>query len=214
MPAIRTYLTAVTTAALLLAGTATAMAAPAHTSGRASGPATTSTAAVSRFYDGSFETPQVKPNTFDEFAAGQSFGPWRVTRGTVDLIGAGYWQAAEGDQSLDLNGSDAGTASQTFTTKPGAGYTVTYSLAGNPELGRVPALKTGKVLIEGQNVQDFSFDVTGKTNTNMGYVRRQVTFVATGPATTLTFASTTLHSPTGPVIDDVTVERCKPGCCD
>ncbi|TJZ57006.1 choice-of-anchor C family protein [Streptomyces piniterrae] len=210
----RTSLTALTTAAILLAGAGTALASPADGSGRTSHPAASSTAAVSRFDDGSFETPKVNTNTFDEFAAGQSFGPWKVASGTVDLIGAGYWQAAEGDQSLDLNGMDAGAASQTFSTKPGARYTVTYSLAGNPELDQVPPVKTGKVLIDGQNVQDFSFDVTGKTKTNMGYVRRQVTFVATGPATTLTFASTTLHSATGPVVDDVTVERCKPDCCD
>ncbi|MFD8542775.1 choice-of-anchor C family protein [Streptomyces sp. NPDC059649] len=214
MRAIGISLSATTAAALLIAGAGTAMAAPAHTTGRASGPATSSLSAVSRFDDGSFESPKVKPNTFDEFATGQSFGPWRVTSGNVDLIGAGYWQAAEGDQSLDLNGTDAGAASQTFTTKAGTRYTVTYSLAGNPELDRVPVLKTGKVLVDGQNVQDFSFDVTGKTKANMGYVRRQVTFVATGPSTTLTFASTTLHSATGPVVDDVMVERCKPDCCD
>ncbi|MFI2184246.1 choice-of-anchor C family protein [Streptomyces sioyaensis] len=210
----RTSLTALTAAAVLLAGAGTALAAPADSSGRTSRLAASSIAAVSRFDDGSFETPEVKPSTFDEFAAGQSFGPWKVARGTVDLIGAGYWQAAEGDQSLDLNGNDAGAVSQTFTTKPGTRYTVTYSLAGNPELDQVPPLKTGKVLIDGQNVQDLSFDVTGKTKRNMGYVRRQVTFVATGPSTTLTFASTTLHSATGPVIDDVTVERCRPDCCD
>ncbi|MFI0902104.1 choice-of-anchor C family protein [Streptomyces sioyaensis] len=210
----RISLTALTAAAVLLAGAGTAPAAPADSSGQTSRPAASSIAAVSHFDDGSFETPEVKPSTFDEFAAGQSFGPWKVTRGNVDLIGAGYWQAAEGDQSLDLNGNDAGAVSQTFTTKPGTRYTVTYSLAGNPELDQVPPLKTGKVLLDGQNVQDFSFDVTGRTKRNMGYVRRQVTFVATGPSTTLTFASTTLHSATGPVIDDVTVERCKPACCD
>ncbi|MCX4588140.1 choice-of-anchor C family protein [Streptomyces sp. NBC_01481] len=214
MLVLRTSLTALTAAAVLLAGAGTALAAPADSSGQASRLAASSTAAVSRFDDGSFETPKVKPNTFDGFAAGQSFGPWKVASGTVDLIGAGYWQAAEGDQSLDLNGNDAGAVSQTFTTRPGTRYTVTYSLAGNPELDHVPPLKTGKVLIDDQNFQDFSFNVTGKTKTNMGYVRRQLTFVATGASTTLTFASTTLHSATGPVIDDVMVERCKPDCCD
>lgn len=216
MRAISNSLTALFAGTLLLAGATTAIAAPSVPSvpSAPSAPSAPSTAAVSRFDDGSFESPNVQPHTFVEYAAGQAFGPWRVTSGTVDLIGAGYWQAAEGDQSLDLNGIDAGSASQTFTTKPGARYTVTYSLAGNPELDRVPPLKTGKVLIDGQNVQDFSFDVTGKTNAKMGYVRRQVTFVATGRTTTLTFASTTLHSATGPVVDDVLVERCKPDCCN
>ncbi|GGU65052.1 hypothetical protein GCM10010211_32700 [Streptomyces albospinus] len=61
----------------------------------------------------------MKPKNFDEYAAGQAIGPWKVSSGTVDLIGAGFRDAAEGDQSHQ------------------------------------PAVKTGKVLINGQDVQDF-----------------------------------------------------------
>ncbi|WP_158795128.1 choice-of-anchor C family protein [Streptomyces sp. NRRL S-337] len=154
--------------------------------------------------DGSLETPRVKPNTFQTFTAGQFLGPWKVTSGSVDLKDAGYWQAAKGKQSMDLNGNGTGAVSQTFATVTGTAYTVTYALAGNSD-GQAPAVKTGTVLIDGQNVQDLSFDATGKTHTDMGYVTRQVHFVATGKSTTLTFASTTPNSDGGPVIDDVTV---------
>lgn len=188
---IRTFVASVI-AAGVLAGTSTAAA---------------MAAAVSRFDDGSFETPRVAANSFQTVGTGGSVGPWDVTAGNVDLIGAGYWQAAEGDQSVDLNGNGPGTVSQTFTTVPGKKYTVTYSLAGNPQGG--PAVKTGKVLVNGQNFQDFSFDTTGRTNANMGYVTREVTFVATGTSTTLAFASTTT-SAGGPVIDDVLVRDCTP----
>ncbi|MCX4581333.1 choice-of-anchor C family protein [Streptomyces sp. NBC_01571] len=192
---------------VLLAGAGAAVAAPAK------GPIAThglaaSSLAFSRFDDGSFETPTVPPATFQTFTAGQTIGPWQVTSGTADLIGAGYWQAAEGDQSLDLNGNNPGSVSQTFTTVPGTQYTVTYALAGN--FGGPPTVKTGQVRIDGQDVQNFSFDVTGKTRTNMGYINRQVTFVATGTSTTLSFASTTPNSAWGPVIDDVTVKPCPP----
>lgn len=197
---MRNYLAAAT-AAVLIAGAGTLLTAP----------ASASPSAISHFDGGSFETPTVAANTFQNSAMGQSLGPWRVASGNVDLIGAGYWQAAEGDQSVDLNGASAGAVSQTFSTTPGTAYTVTYSLAGNP--GDSTKLKTGKVLIEGQNFQDFSFDTTGKTTTNMGYVRRQVTFVATSTSTTLTFASTTPNSAWGPVIDDVTVKSCPPPPC-
>lgn len=130
-------------------------------------------------------------------------GSWYVSGGAVDLIGAGTWQAAEGDQSIDLNAR--GAVSQTFTTNVGTTYTVTYSLAGNPY--DLPALKTGEALIDGQRFQEFSFDVTGKTYGNMGYVRRQFTFVATGTTTTLTFAGTmSATAANGAVIDDVCVE--------
>lgn len=211
MSVIRTCVIAATTATVLL-GTGAAVAAPAHgtaQSGRSSAPAPL----LSHFDDGSFETPRVPANSFSTIAAGQSIGPWRVTTGSVDLIGAGYWQAAEGEQSVDLNGTTTGGVAQSFTTTVGTTYTVTYSLAGNP--GGAPTVKTGRVLIDGQNFQDFSFDVTGKTFANMGYVRRQVTFVATRTSTTLTFASTTpTNSAWGPVVDDVTVQSCPPRCCD
>ncbi|MEU0844990.1 choice-of-anchor C family protein [Streptomyces sp. NPDC005962] len=192
MSPIRTFAAAVIVAGVLVgAGTGAALAAP----------------AASHFDDGSFETPRVAANTFVNVGTGGTIGPWKVAAGNVDLIGNGFWQAAEGEQSVDLNGGNAGTVSQTFTTVPGKRYTVTYSLAGNPAGGA--ALKTGKVLVDGQNFQDFSFDTTGKTMASMGYVTREVSFVATGATTTLAFAST-LSGAYGPVIDDVTVRHCEP----
>jgi choice-of-anchor C domain-containing protein len=188
--------TTVAVAAALFAAAGTATAAP----------------TVSRFDDGSFEYPAVAANSFRSFAAGTSMGPWEVTSGAVDLIGAGFWQAAEGDQSLDLNATVPATVAQTFTTTPGKTYTVTYSLAAN--LGGGPQVKTGRALIDGQNFQDFSFDITGKTFADMGYVTRQFTFVANNPTTTLAFASTTPNSAHGPVIDDVRVHTCcSDSCC-
>ncbi|MFE6866163.1 choice-of-anchor C family protein [Kitasatospora sp. NPDC057692] len=187
-------------AALLVAG-ATALVSPAH--------AADGHRALSRFDDGSFETPKAPANAFTNLTTGQTIGPWSITAGNVDLIGAGFWQAAEGDQSLDLNGSTAATVAQSFTTVPGTTYSVTYALAGNP--GGGPAVRTGRVLIDGQNFQDFSFDVTGKTRAAMGYVGHQFAFVAQGASTTLSFGSTVAGA-YGPVIDNVQVTECKP-CC-
>ncbi|PJE99514.1 hypothetical protein CUT44_03065 [Streptomyces carminius] len=167
---------------------------------------------VSRFDDGSFEYPAVAAGTFRTLGAGAATGPWKVTSGAVDLIGAGYWQAAEGDQSVDLNATVPGAVAQTFTTTPGTAYTVTYSLAGNPDA--VSPVKTGRALVDGQNFQGFSFDTTGRTLTDMGYVTRRFTFVANNPTTTLGFASTTPNSARGPVIDDVRVHSCcSDSCC-
>ncbi|MFJ9611473.1 choice-of-anchor C family protein [Kitasatospora sp. NPDC101176] len=197
MPLSRTR----TALAVLLVVGATALAAPAHAAG--------GHRALSRFDDGSFETPKAPANSFTGVAAGQTIGPWKVTAGSVDLIGAGFWQAAEGDQSLDLNGSGSGTIAQSFTTTPGTTYSVTYALAGNPEGG--VALRTGRALIDGQDFQDFSFDVTGRTRAAMGYVGRQFTFVAQGTSTTLSFVST-VGGAYGPVLDDVQVKECT-SCC-
>lgn len=192
--------------AVLLAGATTlataALALPAQAAGGQH-------RAASRFDDGSFETPKAPANSFVELNAGQNIGPWKVTAGSVDLIGAGFWQAAEGDQSLDLNGADSGAVAQTFTTVPGTTYSVTYALAGNPDGG--PAVRTGKAEIDGQDFQDFTFDITGKTHAAMGYVGRQFSFVARNSTTTLTFVST-VRGAYGPVLDDVQVKECKP-CC-
>jgi len=209
----RSYVTAVT-AALVLAGTGTAMADPADSDAE-SGRQAASLAAPGRFHDGGFEMPRMAPNTFHTFTVGQSIEPWKVSHGQVDVVHAGVWQAAEGDQSLDLSGFEPGAVSQTFATKPGARYTMSYKLAGNPH-PEGPVVKTGKVLIDGDKVQDFSFNTTGKSYRNMGYVNRRLTFVATGASTTLSFVNTTTpKTASGPVIDDVRVEvkhPCESNC--
>jgi choice-of-anchor C domain-containing protein len=168
--------------------------------------AATPAQALTGFSDGSFETPVATPGSFDRFFAPASLGPWTVTEGSVDLSGAGFWQNADGLQSLDLEGTvGTGAVAQTFTTVPLLKYRVSYKLAGNPASG--PTIKTGQVLANGNVIQNFSFDITGKTFTNMGYVGKETHFIATGLSSTLTFRSTT-NSGYGPVIDDVEVESC------
>ena len=57
---------------------------------------------------------------------------WTVKRGTVDVIG-GWWQAAHGKQSLDLNGLEPGAISQEVATEPGKTYVLSFWMAGNPD---------------------------------------------------------------------------------
>ncbi|MCG5215889.1 choice-of-anchor C family protein [Streptosporangium sp. KLBMP 9127] len=162
--------------------------------------------------DGSFEFPQVPLNTFRIFTTGQSIGAWTV-RGTVDLKHEGFWEAADGVQSVDLNGSGThnfqGAVYQTVSTPRFLlrRYMVTYQLAGNPESG--PRVKTGEARINGEVAQRFSFDTAGKTTTDMGYVTKRFYFKPSSSSTTLEFASTTdPASAYGPVIDDVRVWDC------
>jgi choice-of-anchor C domain-containing protein len=129
-----------------------------------------------------------------------------VTSGSVELNGAGFWQSADGDQSLDLDGADTGAISQTFATNLLTTYRVSYSLAGNPD--DIPAVKTGKVVVNGHVAQNFSFDTTGTSRTNMGYVTKAFTFLSTGTSAKLEFVSTTTPGGYGPVIDKVSVASC------
>ncbi|MFI2620307.1 choice-of-anchor C family protein [Streptomyces sp. NPDC018584] len=209
---MRTPYPAVAGAALLfVCGTGTgAASAAAPASDAPSG--VTAPAAVVAVDDGGFEYPAAPVNAFQSFQSGESIGPWSVSRGGVDLIGRGYWQAADGGQSVDLNRLSPGTVSQTFATTRNRTYTVTYALAGN--VNGAPSVKTGRVLVDGAEEQRFSFDTTGKSHASMGWSTQRFAFVATGENTTLTFSSTTPGA-NGPAIDKVKIHSCKWGCgCD
>ena len=131
---------------------------------------------------------------------------WEVSRGSVDYIGS-YWQQADGKRSIDLNGSGRGGVSQAIKTKKGQKYAVTFNLAGNPEGGAaVKKMKVGAV----GNSNEFTFDITGKSRTEMGWASKTWEFTATADETTLEFYSTTDDDDAyGPVLDNVTVKEAK-----
>ncbi|WP_336317592.1 choice-of-anchor C family protein [Streptomyces lavendofoliae] len=157
--------------------------------------------------DGGFESPPATAGGFTSYNGGTSLGPWRVLNGGVDQYGAGFVNTVEGSQAVELNLLNPGGVEQTLLTTPGQTYTVSYLLSGFPGYqpgDGGPAVKTGEVLINGQAADTFSFDVTGKSMTNMGWVRREFTFVANSSSTTVSFVSTTPGN-YGPAIDDVQV---------
>lgn len=125
---------------------------------------------------------------------------WTVA-GSIDYIGT-YWTASQGGRSLDMNGVGAGSIEQTFLTTPGDTYNVTFDLAGNPS---DPVVKTLRVSAAGR-FQDFTFDTTGKTLTNMGWITKHFTFRAKWDTTTLLFETLTSGNG-GPALDNVRVIR-------
>ena len=80
--------------------------------------------------NGSFEAPSAG-GSFVGYGGGGNIGGWTVGGSGVDHIG-GFWQAADGVQSVDLNGSDAGSVFQDLVTIPGGEYSTRFALAGNP----------------------------------------------------------------------------------
>jgi len=122
----------------------------------------------------------------------------------IDYIG-GYWQAADGVRSLDLNGNPGpGGVTQVISTNIDDTYLVTFSMAGNPDGG--PVIKTMDVSAIGTTTQTatFTFNTTGKSKTNMGWTQYDWTFVADADLTTLQFMSTT-GTAYGPALDMVSV---------
>lgn len=165
--------------------------------------------AAAPFGNGSFETGNYNQYTpaydFDRvFAPSTDITGWTVTVGSVDWIGT-YWQAAQGTKSLDLDGDEGtpGAISQSFATSVNSTYVVTFSMSGNPDAG--PALKTMTVDIGGATTA-FSYDTSfyGNTLTDMKWVTKTYSFVATSTTTTLTFTSTTTGG-YGPALDNVVI---------
>jgi len=142
---------------------------------------------------------------------------WTVDSGSVDYIGT-YWNASDGSRSIDMNGLEAGSISQTFSTVVGATYDVTFDLSGNPDSRAdqndpywSPSNKVVSVGATGASSQNFSFDTSVKGNSlsNMMWENDAYSFIATGTSTTLTFASQ-IPGAFGPALDNVLITETLP----
>src|SRR4051794_16929180 len=153
--------------------------------------------------NGSFEEGPVVGRYLPLNPGDTSVKGWVVTRAQVDLVGP-YWQTAHGQRSIDLHGSPGlGGIQQTFATKPGRTYVVTFALAANPD-GTVPKKLLG-VAAAGKTAE-FTSDATGKTIKQMGWEKKSWRFTATDKQTTLEFYTLMKNDEAcGPVIDDVSV---------
>jgi choice-of-anchor C domain-containing protein len=140
------------------------------------------------FTNGSFEGG---PASFQfNIPAGSTVIPgWVVSVGSVDWEGLPPlgWQSSNGSNSLDLVGSGGvGGVQQTFDTIPGVTYLVSFDLAGN--FAAPPVIKPLAVTVNGVT-RNYTFDTTGKTGLNMGWLPQSFTFVASGTSSTINFVS-------------------------
>ncbi len=103
-------------------------------------------AAESLIANGSFEDAPAGRRYVNVVAGESSVQGWQVVGSSIDVIRT-EWPASHGLNSIDLDGdgrtpagrSERGGLAQTFPTKPGNRYRVTFDMAGNP-FG-LPALK-------------------------------------------------------------------------
>jgi choice-of-anchor C domain-containing protein len=164
---------------------------------------------VNLLVNGSFEEgPEIGPVGFNYAEKGsKDIKGWEVTRAQVDYIGD-YWEAADGKRSIDLHGSPGlGGIKQAFKTKKGQKYRVSFSLAGNPD-GTVNEKKMA-VKAAGKQ-EEFTFNVEGKSRSNMGWSTQVWDFTATDTETTLElFTTMTVDESYGAAIDNVSVVEVK-----
>ena len=159
--------------------------------------------------NGDFETPDISGNWRVYSVAPGGF-EWQILPPSIDLVNT-YWEAASGDQSLDLDGGfpGGGGVFQDVTTTPGTRYYLSFAFSGNPDWQDIGAnpLKPMEVFWGGQLVDLLTFDVTGHTFTDMGWTYYQYQLVAIDDITRVAFHSpVTYQSATGPAIDDVVLD--------
>lgn len=169
---------------------------------------TTGVVQADPFTNGSFESATISPISFTTLGSGSTAITNWIIGGSVDYIG-GYWQAANGSRSLDMNGNSVGSISQTFDTIIGQEYFVNFALAGNPDSRGAtgnPSVKIMRASFDsGYTSQYFDFEDLNAIRANMGWVEETFGFKALATSTTLKFESM-IAGAYGPALDNVRVE--------
>lgn len=171
----------------------------------AQGVAAPAAAQANSLRNGSFESPFVAVDS--TWSPGQSFDGWTVDSASINLVGS-YFQAAEGRQSVDLNGNPGpGAIYQDVSTIAGRTYRVRFALAGHPVAdplfpGCDQGVKRMSIGWNSTTVVTLSFDTSGHSLDAMGWQYREFDLVATGSRSRLRFASET-PGYCGAAVDDV-----------
>lgn len=161
------------------------------------------TSASAQLANGSFETGSQDPGAFwITLGAGSTvMNGWTVDAGEIDYIG-GWWPAADGTKSVDMNGRVAGQISQYFPTIAGATYALSFEMSGNADGS--PAVKLLTVSADGSQSQTYAYDtsLTGNNRSDMKWEGHVYTFVAEADLTLLVFKSD-VNGFFGPTLDSV-----------
>jgi choice-of-anchor C domain-containing protein len=144
---------------------------------------------VSDLANGSFEAPLAPAGWFITHGIGVNLGGWVVQKDSIDLVGT-LWAAADGIQSVDLNGNDAGRVEQDITTIADATYRVSFELWSN-----------GLVQVAAGDESE------GITTSGSTWTQHTFDFTADDASTLLSFESVGAGGPSGPVLDNVEVMR-------
>ncbi len=140
--------------------------------------------------NGSFEAG-TEPGSFTGLAAGSTaITGWTVGPDGIDYIGS-YWQASEGNRSVDLTGVAKGSIFTTITDLiVGTAYKVYFDLSGNPD-GQPANKKLDVTLANPLTTENYNYNVqtAGNTHADMKWVTYVLEFVATSTSSVLTFAA-------------------------
>jgi choice-of-anchor C domain-containing protein len=127
---------------------------------------------------------------------------WTVGGGGVDYVGT-YWQAADGERSIDLSRLSAGSVAQKIATVIGQTYKVSFFLSGNPDGGLGQKVAVTSVSGSLPNVETYNVGPSN-SHSNMLWQPYSYSFRAFDTTSTLTFAGAT-YTPYGPALDNVSI---------
>ena len=152
--------------------------------------------ALTTLANGSFEQGTLPLNIQNLAAGSTALTNWTIG-GNIDVVTSGFWTTIDGTNTVELNGSSPGSISQSVATTSGVTYTVYFYMAGNFNCGG--GIKSINVSAAGTTT-GYSFDSTGKSSGNTGWVLKSFAFTANSSSTTLSFVSTNSGS-CGPLVD-------------
>ena len=143
--------------------------------------------------NGGFEAPVLPGLNQTINAPSTAITGWTLTSGSVDLVATGsdvLGTSQSGLQMLDINGSSAGTISQSFPTVVGRTYVVQLFYSNNPNPSFASPSYSASVSVTGNGVL-FSNTLVhaGATADNMNWQFFEQPFVANSTTSTLQLQS-------------------------
>lgn len=142
-------------------------------------------------------------------ATGDVLDGWLISNGTVDLIRHEAGTSREGSQSLDLNGTSAGTIERRFATVPGKSYRLDFDFSGNPINGGTRILFVSLNGAPRDRFEWVTADIGNSYQVDMKWQRRTVAFEATSDSTLIELSSGA-GGFSGPEVDNLTFYRVEP----
>jgi hypothetical protein len=158
--------------------------------------------------NGNFEVPALAEGQYLNLI-GSQLPYWTITSGSIDVANLPVlpyvpYDAFEGAQALDLNGSENGAITQDFSTLQGFSYVLSFSYADNPYEGGISSADV-RIVNAASGAALLSGSISHSTSTGSFADWQYFTnyFTATGTLSRLSIASTsTSNSPSGGIILD------------
>ena len=172
----------------------------------ASATISTANAALYTLANGDFETP-VEPNGLGGYNGTPALAgfAWQIGSGDID-ISRTYWQPASGAQSIDLNGTAAGSIYQDFTFSAAGSWTVMFAMSANPDSAATKTLNVSFGPVGGlmNSLGNYAITPGTRTHSDMQWVSITTPSFSAQDSVTYRLSFTSLIAGLqGPALDNV-----------